>query len=277
MVRALRAYLTVEASEPLTVFTGQLVKTLVYTVYKNIRVFHMMRGIISPVHISPLFKPGRGDYTLGDLVTPLYEKKDEEVTILPVQLTGEEYVVHIGGDPKLVGEIQESLEKLRTPLAVKFGDSIVTFRLEKAEDITNLIKEKELAADRVTVYLKGPARLFNIFTASRLPKFNISACEVLMTGYMIHRGEYTITESLVIDAMRVLGLLVETYYSLNTVKPILVPFKGKEPAMIGKITYIVDSKDKIQETIAEVLNNAEIVGIGESRQNGFGTVTWKQK
>ena len=95
---------------------------------------------------------------------------------------------------------------------------------------------------------------------------------------MILKGAYTLTYNEVVGSMRILGLLVETYYSINMVKPILIPYKTREPALIGKITYIVDTRDdKVKEEIAKILNIAEITGIGESRANGFGTVTWTSK
>jgi len=99
-----------------------------------------------------------------------------------------------------------------------------------------------------------------------------------MAGYMMSKGIYTLTETEVLKAMRVLGLLVETYYSINTVKKISIPFKGKERAMIGKITYIIDTKDEnIRKELENILKTAETVGIGESRQNGFGTIAWTPK
>ena len=277
MLRAVRAYVHIESSEPLTVFSGKLVKTLVYAVCKDVRVFRGLRGVISPIHVSPLFKPGSREYELGDLVTPEYARKNGEYELKPVEVSGE-YVVHLGGDAGLVDKIAGNLLALREPFRVKFGDSIVEFKLEDLRDVTKDIASKELAGDRLTLYLKGPAKPFNVYTKSRLPKFSVSALELLMAAYMLYRGAYTLTSREVVEAMNVLGLLVETYYSLNTVRPILVPLEGKEPGMIGKVTYIVDTKsDDTKRQIAAILNTAEIAGIGESRTNGFGTVAWKQK
>jgi len=174
--------------------------------------------------------------------------------------------------------VEGALVRLKSPLAIKFGDSIITFRVEGVSDVTHQLASKALSGDRVTVYLKGPAKLFNVYAPSRLPKFSISAVEVLMTGYMLSRGLYTLTENEALRAMRTLGLLVETYYSLRTVKPVLIPHEGREPAMMGKITYIVDTKDAsaIGE-IESVLRAAEAAGIGRSRQNGYGTISWSPK
>ena len=279
-LKAIRAYLSVNADELVTVFTGQLVKTLVYSLSKEIRIMHGIRGIISPMHISPLFTPGRREFELGELVTPTYyhDKESRTHKLVPLHLD-KEYLIHIGGEINAVETIQKALEGLKTPLAIKYGDNIITFKLEKIEDITKDILKNELNGDRVTLYLKGPVKPFNVLAPSRLPKFSPSAYEILITGYMIYRNTYTLMYQHVLEAMKLLGMLVETYYSLNTIKPILIPFKeGKEPALIGKITYIVDTKNReIRNTLRDILNISEIAGVGESRTNGFGTVAWSNK
>lgn len=278
-VEAIRAYIRVEADSEFPYFTGSLVKTLIYALTRELTLFHGMRGSISPIHISPLFKPGQGRYTLGTLYTPVIMKNRKEETLKTVPLTGDEYIIHIGGEANLVKYIDNRLEAIRTPLKLKYRDYIVTFKLEEKENVTKHIEEKTLSTDRVTLYLKGPVKPFNVLSPSRLPKFSPSAYEILMTGYMIYVGAYTLTYHQVVDAMRLLGMLVETYYSINTIKPILIPFKkGKEPALIGKITYIVDSKNQeIRSILGEILCISEIAGVGESRTNGFGTVTWTDK
>ncbi|MCE4601385.1 MAG: CRISPR system precrRNA processing endoribonuclease RAMP protein Cas6 [Desulfurococcales archaeon] len=278
-VKAIRAWLTIEAEEPIATFTGQLVKTLLYTLNREIRLLHGMRGIISPIHISPLFTPGRRFHELGTLVTPLYRynKNVRAYELDPIKLNGE-YVIHIGGDASLIDLVSKSLARLRSSLMLKYTDNIVTFKLEKIEDVTSHISRKNLDSDKITLYLKGPVKPFNVIAPSRLPKFSISSYEILITGYMYFKRVYTLTYHEVVNAMRILGLLVETYYSLNTVKPVLIPYKGKEPAMIGKITYIVDTnKPEEKQTLNKILNIAEITGTGESRSNGFGTVTWITK
>jgi len=276
-VKAVRAYLSVESDEPTTVFTGRLVKTFLYALSKETRLLHGIRGIISPLHISPLFTPSGKDYELGDVVTPHYVRRNDEEQLIPITLNGE-YVIHVGGEVNTVNVAEDALARLKNPLTIKFNDAIVTFKVEGVSDVTHQLMNKNLSGDKVTVYMKGPVKLFNIYTPSKLPKFNISAAEVLITGYMMSKGIYTLTEAEVLKAMRVLGLLVETYYSLNTVKPILIPYKGKEPALMGKITYIIDTKDEnIKKELENILKTAETVGIGESRQNGFGTIAWTPK
>lgn len=277
-IRAIRVYLHVESSEPITEYTGRLTKTLIYAATKEIRLFRGLRGIISPIHVSPLFKPGRREYELGEVFTPVYRKNGDEFVLSPVEVNGE-YVIHVGGVSGLVSKLTESLSRLRGTLVLKFGDSLISYKVLGIEDVTNQIMSKKLKGDRVTLYLKAPAKIFNVLAASRLPKFTTNAYELLMTGYMFSRGNLTLLTRDVLSAMNILGKLVETYYSLSTVRYILVPFRGnREPAMIGKITYILDTRDsKEKETIEKVLNTAEITGIGESRINGFGTVIWKSK
>ena len=277
-VRAIRAYVTIESDDVFTYFTGSLVKTVVYSLAREVRLFHGVRGILSPIHVSPLFKPGRGDYELGDLYTSVIVKTRDGEKLIPVNFTGEEFIIHIGGEAGLVGHIGEQLERLRTPLSIKFRDTIVVVKLVAKKDVTDEIFSKMLGRDKVTVYFKGPVKPFNVLSPSRLPKFSPNAYEVLMAGYMFYKNIYTLDYRYVMDSMKLLGLLVETYYTLNTVKPILVPFKGKEPAMIGKATYIIDTEnpDK-KEQIEKILNTSEITGVGESRQNGFGTVSWTRK
>ncbi|MCE4606642.1 MAG: CRISPR system precrRNA processing endoribonuclease RAMP protein Cas6 [Desulfurococcales archaeon] len=278
-VEAVRAYVRVESDGEFPYFTGSLVKTVIYALARELTLFHGMRGSISPIHISPLFKPGHGEYALGTIYTPVIIKNGKEETLETVPLTGDEYIIHIGGEANLVKYIDGRLEAIRTPLKFKYKEHIVTFKLEEKENVTKNIEEKTLSADRITLYLKGPVKPFNVLAPSRLPKFSPSAYEILMTGYMIYRNTYTLMYQHVLEALKLLGMLVETYYSLNTIKPILVPFKeGKEPALIGKITYIVDTKNReIRNTLRDILNISEIAGVGESRTNGFGTVTWSNK
>jgi len=276
--RALRVYLTVEASEPVTVFTGQLSKTLVYALVKNLRIFRGVRGMVSPLHISPLFKPGKGDFEVGEVVTPLVARKEGKREVQPVRLSGEEYILHLGGDAALVGVAEKALADLRNPLTVKIGDNLVTYKLERLSDVTSSLSEKDVTSDRVTVYLKGPVKPFNVLSPSRLPKFSPSAYELLFVAYMLEKSTYTVSTELVLQAMRTLGLLVETWYSLTTLRPVLVPFRGIEPALLGKVTYILDTGEtKYIDEIKRTLQIAEIAGVGESRQNGFGTITWAPK
>lgn len=278
-LKALRVILHVEAEEPVYEYTGRLVKTLLYTLNKEIRLLHGLRGSISPLLISPLFTTGRKEFELGDVVTSAYLRDNTgEYILVPTKLDGE-YLIHVGGEPGLVEAIGKSLERIRTPLAIKFNDNIVTFKAEKIEDVTEKILDKELTGGRVTIYIKSPAMIFNVFAPSRLPKFTPTAVELLMAPYMLLHGRYTLDGTVLLRASRLLGLLVETYYSLSTLKPVLIPFKGKkEAALAGKVTYIVDTVDekKVAE-LTSVLSVAEIAGIGESRLNGFGVVTWTTK
>jgi len=278
-VRAVRVYLSVESDSEIPVYTGQVVKTLIYALNREVRLYHGVRGVVSPVHISPLFKPGKRENELGEVVTPLVIKnKERKDVVVPVKLGGE-YIVHVGGERQLVDLIAGSLEKLRAQLAVKLGDAIITYRVEKVSDVTGEIMAKTID-DRVTLYLKAPVKPFNIFVPSKLPKYSISAIELLYVGYMFHSNNLTTSERQVLSAGKILGLLVETYYSINTVKPVLVPLKPgkKEPGLIGKVTYIVDTDNpNTRQQITAVLSTAEAVGIGESRTNGFGTITFTGK
>jgi len=277
-VKAIRAILEVEADAPISVYTGKLVKTLLYTLFKELRLYRGLRGVVSPIHVSPLFTPGRREWELGELVAPRYRRGGEGPALQPVELGGE-YIVHIGGEAGLVERAGRLLERVKTPLQVKVGDALVVYRLLGERDVTGDLAGRELGGDRVTIYFKAPARFFNVYTASRLPKFSVSAPEVLMTPYMFYRGQPTMTGSLLLEAGRLLGLLVETYYVHTTLKPFLVPFNGtRAPGIVGKATYIVDTRDDgLKARLAAVLSTAEIVGVGESRANGFGTVAWAPK
>jgi hypothetical protein len=277
-LKAIRIILSVEADGSFYEYTGRLTKTLILALCRDLRIFHGVKGIVSPIHISPLFTMGRRELELGEPVTPQYIRKDNELILKPIKLEGE-YIVHVGGEAGLVEKIRVSLGKINGKLMLKFHDNIVSFTLEKIEDYTNNIMEKHLESDRVTLYLKAPSLIYNIYTPSRLPKFTPTAIEVLMTPYMLSKGILTLTPETVLEAGKILGLLVETYYSLKTLKPIMIPFKEKrEAALTGKITYIIDTKDKNKKKqIEKILQTTEITGIGESRLNGFGTTTWTQK
>lgn len=277
--RAIRAILDVEADEPVTEYTGRLTKTFIYILSKEVRIFKGLKGIIAPLHISPLFSTGKRDMELGTCATPQFVKrKDGNLVLVPLELRGE-YVVHIGGEEKLVNSIKGSLEEIKAVLAIKFNDVIVRFKVEKVEDVTEKIAEKHVNGDRLSLYLKAPSLIFNIFRESRLPKFSPSAPEILMTPFMYLYNQQTIDYNVLYRASKILGSLVETYYSINMLKPILIPFKGKkEVALTGKITYILDTKNEEEKRIIErILNVAELIGVGESRMNGFGTVVWSPK
>lgn len=99
-----------------------------------------------------------------------------------------------------------------------------------------------------------------------------------MAPSLFYTDRLTMDYTVLLEAYGTLGVLVETYYSLNTVRPLLVPYKGKSPTMIGRITYILDVRSSEQtKRIEEILRYAEIVGLGRSRQEGFGTVSWVGK
>ncbi len=271
--RGVRAIIRVEADEPVLFHTGKLVKTLLYSLVKEARLLRGVRGVVSPLHVSPLFTIGRREWELGEVVTPLYVRKGDDFIVEPVKLDGE-YIVHVGGESSLAVRAMELFESIREALQVKIGDVIVRFKVEAVKDVTGEVSSKEIEGDRVLLYFKAPTKLFNVFTRSRLPKFNISSVEVLMVPYMLYRNRWTLDSTVVLESFRVLGNLVETYYSLTTVRPVLVPFNNRRtPAMMGRVTYLVETRDT--SAIEDILRLAELVGVGQSRQNGFGTVAWR--
>jgi len=277
-VKAIRAYVHIDTDREISVYTGNIVKTLVYAFTEEVKVYHGVRGIVSPIHISPLFTPGKKEGELGDLITPTFviTENGSEV-VRPVKLGGE-YMFHVGGEAGLVEKVTESLNKnIETPLKIKYKDSILTFKLEKVLDVTEEIMSKSVD-DKVTLYLKAPVRLFNVFAPSRLPKFNVSSVEMLYVPFLFHIGSLTVSSSQLPVAGRLLGLLIETYYSNNSVRSIKVPLKpGKpHPGMVGKVTYIVDIDDpSVRQILSTILSLGEIVGLGESRTEGFGTVVYR--
>jgi len=273
-VKAIRVYLTVESDNDVVEHTGRIVKTFVFALNNEIRIYHGMKGIVSPIHISPLFSPGSKENELGDVVTPVIVNN----AVVPVKLDGREYVIHIGGERRIVESISKSLEKARDRIGIKVDDNVIFYKVEKVSDVTSDIMSKTVGR-KVALYLKGPVIPFNVFAPTRLPKFSISAVELLYVGYMFYSNELTINDRQFLSASRLLGLLVETYYSLRSVKVIMVPFKGrKEPCLMGEVIYIVDTDNpNIRKEISTVLSISEIVGIGESRNNGFGTITFIKK
>lgn len=275
--RAFRAILDIHSEGPFTEYTGRLTKTLIYSLVRELALFKGLKGVVQPLHISPLFTLGRSEFELGDVVTPRYLLDEEgKARLVPVELSGE-YIVHIGGDGGLVEMVMKRLSILKNPLMVKFRDYIVSFKLNDMRDVTGDIVEKEISGGKITLYFKAPTLLFNVFAASKLPKFSPSAVEVLMTPFLLLRRR-SLDYATLVEASRILGNLIETYYSLNTLRPIFIPFKGKrEVAMIGKVTYLLENARASRESIREILWLAEIAGVGESRLNGFGTVTWISK
>ena len=272
-VRALRAVLRVEADTFLTDYTGRLVKSFLFATCRELSLLHSMRGIISPLAISPLFLEGRKELSLDKVITPYYEVKDkgETRTLVPVRPEGE-YVIHIGGEKSIVKKAQSCINALKGTYIMRFNNANIQIKIEKSEDVTKEIINKEYS-DKIRIYLKSPTLIFNIYTRSRLPKFSPSAIEVLMTPYMIATNRYTLTHETLLQAAPILGKLVETYYTLRTIKPVFIPFKNKpEVALQGIITYIIDTKNpQEQRKIKDLITITEITGVGESRLNGFGT------
>ena len=282
--RGFRVVLEVEADQPVLEFTGRLTKALVFALSPELQALRGIEGAVSPIHVSPLFKVS-GDHDLGDPAYPYAVRSKEAGEIAPVSLGGE-YVFHVGGDADVASRIASRLGQLQGPLLMRIHDVTVKFKVEKVVDVTKEVLEKAgSVGGRVRVYLKSPAQVFNVFTATKLPKFSPSAVELLMVPYAVLQGSYTITEQLVVSSFRVLGKLVETWYSIRTLRPVEVVFKGKRQVnMAGSVTYIVQEwppgagaaegeggLDAIRATLAL----AELVGIGRSRQNGFGTVVIK--
>lgn len=284
-LRAIRILLRIESEEHLYDYTGRLMKQFIYTLNKEIRLFHGMKGMLAPIIISPPFTLGKMESQLGEPVIPHYMHVEregrKELVLVPVKLGGE-YLVHLGGIEEVVSSICSSLEnqKARGALTIPFNGSLVTFKIEDIYDVTKTIMEKEISDTQVTVYLKSPAMIFNVFATTRLPKFSPSAVEVLMTPFMFTVGAHTVDYSVLIEASKILGYLVETWYTPRTLKPVMVQFKNKkEVALAGRIKYIIDTpktNNKTKEAIKEILRTAEITGIGESRLNGFGTITFSE-
>jgi len=276
-MRGYRIILRINSSTPFIEYTGIVTKTLVFTLAPELSSIRGLKGVLSPIAISPPFKI-KNDHELGELVAPIkILKKNINSSIEPITLNGE-YVFHIGGGERLVNHIIKKIGELQIPLAIKIGQTIVTYRIEKIVDITNEVKEKiESMHNRVRLYLKSPAQIFNVFTPTKLPKFSPTALELLIVPYALMQEMYTITEQVVVSAMPILGNLIETWYSLNTLKPVIIQFKEKKQIhLAGYVTYIVEpTNETIQNKIREILKATELTGIGRSRMNGFGTAVVK--
>ncbi len=210
----------------------------------------------------------------------MYRRVDGRLTLEPARLEGE-YVIHVGGERELVECVEEGLGRIRgKELVLKIGSNLVSFRIEKVVDATGPIIDKAgREYNTVTLYFKAPVKFANIYTATRLPILFPSAPVALAIPYLMLSGVVSIDDTSRNRAMHILGQLVETYYSINTIKPVLLPFKERrEPAIMGYVTYIADTrKPEDKQIIANTLALAEIAGIGESRANGFGTITFIPK
>ena len=272
-VKGFRIVLEVEASQPIIEFTGRLTKAFVFALNPELRLFKGIEGVLTPIHISPLFKVS-GDHELGEPAYPYVVKsKKKEIEINPISLSGE-YVFHVGGEENLVSSVIYKMMRVSGPLFLKIHDAIVKYKVEKVVDITEEVFEKATSiTSRVRVILKSPAQIFNVFTSTKLPKFTPSAIELLLVPYAILNNSYTVTENLVTSSFNTLGKLVETWYSVRTLKPIEIVFKEKKQTnLVGSVTYIVQEENKEKlETIQRTLAITELAGIGRSRQNGFGT------
>ena len=285
--KALRAIINVEGEEAIRDYTGRFTKTLVFTIHKDVRFIHGFRGMLSPLHLSPPFTV-KGDFMLGEYTGPSYTRKGEsgERKLVPYRFKGK-YIIHLGGLKPYVDGVEEALrmyERRGSELALKFDNSLHFVSVEAVKDVSRDILGKELEGDTVTVYLKAPAMIFNVYAKTRLPKFSPTAVELLMTPFLYLAGNPTHSPSSLVEASSVLGYMVESMYSLNTLRPVFVPFRGKkEAALSGRAKYILDlpenngKKEEVREIIRKVLALGEILGIGESRMNGFGTITFSSR
>lgn len=275
-IRGARIILDVEASQPVVELTSRLTKAFVFALNPELQSIRGIEGVLSPIHLSPLFKVSN-DHELGEPAYSYQVKSNKGGEISPITLNGE-YIFHIGGEAGIVNEITSRLEQLSDPLLMRIHDTIVRFKVEKVVDVTQEVFEKAGSiAERVRVYIRSPAQIFNVFTQTRLPKFTPTAVELLMVPYAFLGNNYTITESLVVSSFGTLGRLVETWYSIRTLKPVEIIFKEKKQTnLAGSVTYIIQEEDREKlEMIRRTLAVAELVGVGRSRQNGFGTTVIK--
>ena len=278
-MKAIRVYVLIEAQTPFTEYTGRLTKTIIYWACQQLQLIHGLRGIVSPIHVSPLFKPGRNEWKLGERVTPFYRvTSDHEYELVPVNLSGT-YLFHIGGDNNIIECINKGLSKLMSKnILMRFNNTNISITIENIIDVTDKIIEKNIDSDKVTIYFKAPTKLFNPYGEARLISFLPKALDVLATPYLLLTKQSYSTQ-IFLQLVKIAAPVIETWYTINTIKPIHIPFAGKrEPALTGKATYIIHTKD--ENTIKHIeilLQIAEIAGIGESRLNGFGTITWTTK
>ncbi len=271
-VKGFRIVLEVEASQPVIEFTGRLTKAFVFALNPELQLFKGIEGVLTPIHISPLFRVSH-DHELGEPAYSYVMKSKKEVEINPISLNGE-YVFHIGGEENLVGNLVCRITRVPGPVFLRIHNTIVRYRIEKVVDVTEEVLEKAASVtSRVKVILKSPAQIFNVFTPTKLPKFTPSAIELLLVPYAILNNSYTITENLVTSSFNTLGKLVETWYSIRTLKPVEIVFKEKKQInLAGSVTYIIQEENKEKlEIIQRTLAMSELAGIGRSRQNGFGT------
>lgn len=275
-VKGFRVILSVEASQPVIEFTGRLTKAFVFALNLELQSFRGVEGIVAPIHISPLFKVSK-DHELGEPAYSYVVKSKEKKEITPIILNGE-YIFHIGGEADLVNKVVSRLKQLSCPMLMRIHNNIVRFKVEKVVDVTAEIFEKAGSINgRVRLYLKAPAQIFNVYTPAKLPDFTNSAIELLMVPYAIFNNSLTITRQLVESSFDTLGKLVGTWYSMRTLKPVEIIFREKRQTnLAGHTTYIIQEEDADKlKKIQDVLAIAEIVGIGRSRQNGFGTAVVK--
>ncbi|MGC9187513.1 MAG: hypothetical protein ACP5GN_07510 [Fervidicoccaceae archaeon] len=272
-IKGYRVIVEVESSQPVVEFTGRLVKSFVFALNPHLELMKGFEGILSPLHISPLFKV-KLDHDLGEPAYPFaVVSKKEEREIEPLNLNGE-FVFHVGGDESTVNNVVDKIGKINGSIFLRIHDALVKYKVEKIVDVTEEVFGKVYQiTDKVKVYLKSPAQIFNPYASTKLPKFTPSAIEVLIAPYAILNRNYTITESLVVSSFPAIGKLVETWYSIKTLRPIAIFFKGKKQVnLAGSITYLIQNENaKELEMVQKTLAVAELAGIGRSRQNGFGT------
>ncbi|MGB9831128.1 MAG: hypothetical protein ACPLSP_03535, partial [Fervidicoccus fontis] len=64
-IKGYRIILEVEANQQIAEFTGRITKAFVYALNPQLQLIKGIEGILSPLHISPLFKV-QSDHELGD-------------------------------------------------------------------------------------------------------------------------------------------------------------------------------------------------------------------
>ncbi len=269
------AVITPSDYSPLPAFTGKFVKSLLIEANPKIKTIFESRIQPKPISISTLYRIVNGKR--------IYLWKIAGKNTRFQAKPGVRYYFEIGFSEDVLTIVNDTILNID---GVKLLDAKwylveVEFEIHKlpVKEEGFLNKYSIEGKKSVKIEFRTPALLLDPYKKTRVKRFlplpgivfSYNIGELLRLG----RGKEYFGSIILVNS-----ILNETYHILNTVKPILYVYEGKElPGLTGFAKYMIDH-ELVKATdsklfLENILLHASIMGVGTSRANGFGNVTIK--
>jgi hypothetical protein len=229
-------------------FSGKISKTILLMSYPELQPFFQpLKGIIKPIHVSPLMN--------GEA---LYAYYDRGVLKSP-EISGN-YSVIVGGPSEFIEEMKGSLKKdveenVRSKL--KIDDKLLIAQVLSVENYSPRFDK------RVKVCF-SPTLLSNPYLVNRdFRRFLPSPSATFWIPYAMLKGKDRLSPRDLIELER--GI-TETWKTFLRTRWIVYDGK-KEPVLTGKVEYQI-----LDDEMMDVFRTAFMLGVGASRSAGFGHV-----